>query len=169
VLLQRAERADPVDRTRRGLGLRRDERRTIADSVASTPGNAGVPAHTGTLVGGGDWRPGHDTARRGLTGHQRYAQGTSGSLTFDGSSGYVTAGGPVVDTSQSFSVSAWVYLLQTGKYSTAVSNGAFYLQYAKDTNNWAFTLPSDGSNNPAAYYRATANTDNPCSSTPGRT
>ncbi|MFI9381436.1 LamG domain-containing protein [Kutzneria sp. NPDC052558] len=141
--------------------------RVVADSVASTPGNEQTPAHPGTLVGGGDWRPGHDHGTPWTHPDTNgYAHGTAGSLTLDGSSGYVTAGAPVVDTSQSFSVSAWVYLAQAGKFATAVSqtgtnSGAFYLQYAKDTNNWAFTLPSDDSNNPAAYYRATANPDNP--------
>ncbi len=141
--------------------------RATADSVAATPGNSQTPAHPGSLVGGGDWRPGHDHGTPWThPDTSGYARATAGSLAFDGSSGYVTAGGPVVDTSKSFSVSAWVYLTQTGKYATAVSqagtaSGAFYLQYAKDTNNWAFTLPSEDSASAAAYYRATASPDDP--------
>ena len=95
--------------------------RAVSDSVALTPGNAGVPTHMGTMIGGGDWRPGHDYGTPwSHPDTNGYAQGMSGSLMFDGSTSYVTTGASVADTSQSFSVSAWVYLVQTGDYRTAV-------------------------------------------------
>lgn len=136
--------------------------RVVSDSVTSTPNNESALAHAGTLIGGGDWRPGHDHGTPWTHADTNgYAEGTAGSLTFDGATGYVTTGAPVVDTSKSFTVSAWVYLKQTGAYRTAVSAtgsmaSSFYLQYARDIDNWAFTLPSDDSSSPAAYYRAAA-------------
>jgi hypothetical protein len=137
--------------------------RTISDSVAATPGNAGVPAHPATLIGGGDWRPGHDHGTPWThPDTSGYAQSTSGSLTLDGTSGYVKAGAPVIDTSQSFTASAWVYLVQTGVTRAAMTVGdgtgsSFNLQYNKELDNWTFSLPSDQSGNPT-FYRATATT-----------
>lgn len=141
--------------------------RVVGDSVTSTPTNASALAHPGTLVGGGDWRPGHDHGTPWTHADTNgYAQGTAGSLTFDGATGYVTTGAPVVDTSASFTVSAWVNLKQTGTYRTAISAtgstaSSFYLQYARDIDNWAFTLPSDDSSSPSSFYRATAKPGNP--------
>ncbi|MEV7602171.1 LamG-like jellyroll fold domain-containing protein, partial [Kitasatospora sp. NPDC089797] len=81
--------------------------------------------------------------------------------TFDGASVYRTTA-PVnstVDTSRSYSVSAWVKVNNTNGYQTAVSltgdvASPFYLQYSKAFNNWAFVLPSNDSLSPTAWYSA---------------
>ena len=55
--------------------------------------------------------------------------------------------GPVIDTTQSFTVSAWVYLTSTSGYQTFVSQdgtqiSGFFLQLRADTGRFAFTRPA---------------------------
>jgi alpha-N-arabinofuranosidase len=57
---------------------------------------------------------------------------------------YAQSAGPVVDTTQSFTVSAWVYLTNTSGYQTFVSQdgtqvSGFFLQLRGDTGRFAFT------------------------------
>ena len=105
---------------------------TAADSVS--------PGHPLTLQGGAGWAPGTvGPSALSLSGDGEYAQST----------------GPVVDTTQSFTVSAWVYLDNANGYQTFVSqDGApaaqqtgsdisgFFLQLRGDTHQFAFTLPA---------------------------
>ena len=73
-----------------------------------------------------------------------------GSLSLDGASGYAQTSGPVVNTAQNYSVSAWVNLAATaGKNQTALAETgtagtpstapAFALQYSAASNTWAFS------------------------------
>ncbi|HEY1565911.1 MAG TPA: alpha-L-arabinofuranosidase C-terminal domain-containing protein [Solirubrobacteraceae bacterium] len=60
---------------------------------------------------------------------------------------YAQSAGAVVDTTQSFTVSAWVYLTSTSGYQTFVSQdgtqiSGFFLQLRGDTGRFAFTRPS---------------------------
>ena len=71
---------------------------------------------------------------------------TNGSLTFDGTSGYAATAGPVLDTSNSFSVSAWVYLWYDDVAQTFVSQAGsntytFALGYTP-ASGWIFTRSS---------------------------
>ncbi|MGW4896309.1 LamG-like jellyroll fold domain-containing protein [Kitasatospora sp. NPDC004240] len=89
-------------------------------------------------------------------------RGTVLSLT-GAADGLAVTAGPVVDTSRSYSVSAWAYLTGTGDYATVVgqsgdSVSAFYLQYSKAFNAWTFVSPSSDSTGPASYPAAFANT-----------
>ncbi|MFJ2193997.1 LamG-like jellyroll fold domain-containing protein [Kitasatospora sp. NPDC087861] len=66
---------------------------------------------------------------------------------------------PGLDTTQSYSVSAWVKINNTNGHQTAVSLtgdqlSPFYLQYSRAFNNWAFVLPSSDSTNANAWYTA---------------
>ncbi|WP_072479581.1 MGH1-like glycoside hydrolase domain-containing protein [Amycolatopsis australiensis] len=90
----------------------------------------------------------HDTAGSHdatLTGAPAWVGGVTGTaLRFDGSSQYAQTSGPVVDTTGSFSVSAWVRLDRTGSWATAVSqdgdpSSGFYLQYSAADNRLAFS------------------------------
>ncbi|MER7674494.1 LamG-like jellyroll fold domain-containing protein [Kitasatospora sp. NPDC096128] len=80
---------------------------------------------------------------------------------FDGASVYRTTA-PVnggLDTTRSYSVSAWVKVNNLDNYQTAVSltgdvASPFYLQYSKAFHNWAFVLPSSDSTSPTAWYSA---------------
>ncbi|MFI7150159.1 LamG-like jellyroll fold domain-containing protein [Nonomuraea sp. NPDC050022] len=83
-------------------------------------------------------------------GPAKWAPGRHGdALWLDGATGYVsTEGGSTVDTSKSFSVSAWVKLdrLDTD-WRTAVSQSGstisgFFLQYNPNVKKWHFVLPA---------------------------
>src|SRR4051794_32337878 len=85
-------------------------------------------AHPATLTGGAGWTS-------GLIG--------PGALSVNGTNGYADAGAPVVDTSRSFSVSAWVKLTRISGFQTAVSvDGSqvsgFFLGLRDDTKRFAF-------------------------------
>ena len=109
--------------------------------AADSSGNG----HAATLSAGATWVAGN--------------VGTH-ALKFNGSStGVATATGPVVDTSASFTVSAWVNLATVTGFQTIASiAGAnvagFFLQLRGDTGTFAFTrLTSDATGN-ATYVSA---------------
>ncbi|MEV4998177.1 LamG-like jellyroll fold domain-containing protein [Streptomyces niveus] len=110
------------------------------------------------LTGGGHWAldEGKGTTAKdsgpngkalGLVGGSTWTTGVSGSaLAFDGKGQYAQTEGPVVDTTKSYSVSAWVTLdALPGNYATAVSQDGrrtenpFYLQYGQGA--FAFSTP----------------------------
>lgn len=91
------------------------------------------PAHPLTLSGDATW------AASG------YGQGSG--LTLSGTGSAATAG-PVVDTTKSFTVSAWVKLTDTTTHACAVCfdgtrTGPFVLGYHKGVNKWRFWAHSD--------------------------
>jgi YD repeat-containing protein len=78
---------------------------------------------------------------------------SGGAASLDGTSGLLT-NGPVLSTTSSFSVSAWVNLTSTSTFYTAVSQtgvnmGSFYLQYSKSANAWAFVRTASDSTSAA--------------------
>ena len=91
---------------------------------------------------------------------------------FDGSTGYAATSGPVVDTSGSFTVSAWAYLTSLPTHnSTMVSqqgtnDSSFYLQYNyayAGAPRWGFVMPQSdivgpGMSNAISASAAQANT-----------
>lgn len=83
-----------------------------------------------------------------LTGSPAWTPGTSGTaVQLDGSGQYAETGGPVLDTSGNYTVSAWVRLDHTGSWATAVSqdgdpSSGFYLQYSAADNRLAFSTSS---------------------------
>lgn len=91
----------------------------------------------------------HDTAGvHDATVTGSWVPGVSGTaLQFDGSGQYAQTGGPVLDTTGNYSVSAWVRLDRTGSWATAVSqdgapSSGFYLQYSAADNRLAFSTSS---------------------------
>ncbi len=65
-------------------------------------------------------------------------------LSLSGAGQYAASAGEVIDTTQSFSVSAWVKLANTNGYQTFVSQdgsqvSGFYLQLRGDSHRFAFT------------------------------
>ncbi|GGT15972.1 LamG-like jellyroll fold domain-containing protein [Streptomyces chromofuscus] len=112
------------------------------------------------LTGGGHWAldEGAGTTAKDdgpndrpltLTEGTTWTPGVSGSaLQFDGSGQYAATDGPVLDTTGSYSVSAWVRLDSLpGNYATAVSQDTrrqaspFYLQYGHGA--FAFSTPGE--------------------------
>ncbi|MCM2429708.1 LamG-like jellyroll fold domain-containing protein [Streptomyces sp. RKAG337] len=81
--------------------------------------------------------------------------------TSTGTGSVIATNSPVLDTSASYSVSAWVNLSDASTYRTFVAQGAttnssFYLQYSKALNSYTFIAPSSDSASPAAYASAHA-------------
>jgi hypothetical protein len=74
-------------------------------------------------------------------------------VTFAGTTARIATAGPVVDTTKSFSVSAWVNLAATGGGTQTMlvqqgnTNSAFYLEY--NGTNWQFAMPTTDNSTPA--------------------
>ncbi len=106
---------------------------------------------------------GHDGTVNTPVGNAHWTAGREDdAIQLDGNSGYVsTAGGPVVGTTGSFSISAWVKLDSVDNvWHTAVSQdgnreSGFFLQYLGDVHEWAFTMPEADADN-AVPDRATS-------------
>src|SRR5581483_207551 len=100
------------------------------EGSGSTTSDASGNGYTGTLQGSASWANG---------------QIGSSSLSLNGSGGTnVDIPATVIDTTQSFSVAAWVKLNSLSGYQTFVSIdgsqvSAFYLQLRGDTGQFAFT------------------------------
>jgi len=107
---------------------------TFDEGAGTTAADASGNHHAATLLGATGW-----TA--GLVGPSALAvPGTPGS--------YAETATPIVDTTQSFTVAAWVKLNRIGGYQTFVSQdgavlSSFFLQLRGDTNQFSFTVPYD--------------------------
>ncbi|MFD7941316.1 LamG-like jellyroll fold domain-containing protein [Streptomyces sp. NPDC059755] len=142
---------------RREMKVDPDQVRKVNRKVIAAGAAAG---RAGPLKGGGHWSLDEGTGTlaedggpnaRPLTLHEgaSWTPGISGSaLEFDGQKQYAETAGPVLDTSGSYSVAAWVRLdAIPGNYATAVSQdsrataNSFYLQYGHGT--FAFSTPGE--------------------------
>ncbi|MFJ9628913.1 LamG-like jellyroll fold domain-containing protein [Streptomyces sp. NPDC101175] len=92
---------------------------------------------------------------------------SGGGAQFDGTTtgtgSVIATNGPVLDTSASYTVSAWVNLTDTSTYRTFVAQGgtnrpSFYLQYSKGDNAYRFHVAGEDASSPAAFYDAKATT-----------
>ncbi|MCP3820578.1 DNRLRE domain-containing protein [Streptomyces sp. A3M-1-3] len=88
---------------------------------------------------------GNRTAK--ATGTLAWSSEQSGSAVFNGSNTALSTTGSTVDTSSSFTVSAWVKLNSTAASYTAVSqdgnhHSAFYLGYVQSQNKWTVGFPT---------------------------
>jgi hypothetical protein len=107
---------------------------TFDEGTGTAAADASGGKHQATLFGASGW-----TA--GLVGPSALAvPGTVGS--------YAEIPTPVVDTTQSFTVAAWVKLNRLGGYQTFVSEdgkvvSSFFLQLRGDTGQFSFTVPYD--------------------------
>ncbi|WP_406503843.1 alpha-L-arabinofuranosidase C-terminal domain-containing protein [Streptomyces sp. NBC_00212] len=103
------------------------------EGTGTTAADSSGHGRTLTLVDGAKW----GAAKSGVAALDISAGGNASAV------------GPVVDTSKSFSVAAWVRLTGTAGYQTFVSVdgfavSGFYLQLRNDTGAFAFTrLPAD--------------------------
>jgi alpha-L-arabinofuranosidase len=105
---------------------------TFDEGTGTTAADSSGNSNTATLQGGAGW-----TA--GIVGpHALSLNGVQGS--------FASIPHPVVDTSKSFTVAAWVKLNNVNGYQTFVSEdggtiSAFFLQLRNDTHKFAFTIP----------------------------
>src|ERR1700679_1578228 len=102
------------------------------EGTGTTAADSSGAGHPLTLQGGATWAP-------GVVG--------ANALSLNGTQQYAESAGPVIDTTQSFTVSAWVYLNNVNGYQTFVSQdgsqvSGFFLQLRGDTHQFAFTRPA---------------------------
>ncbi len=105
---------------------------TFDEGSGATAADSSGAGHPLTLQGGASWAP-------GVVG--------ASALSVNGSQQYAQSAAPVIDTSQSFTVSAWVYLDNVNGYQTFLSQdgsqiSGFFLQLRGDTHQFAFTRPT---------------------------
>jgi hypothetical protein len=93
------------------------------------------------------------TASGGVTWNTGQAGNTTGSVTLNGT-GYLATSGHVLDTTQSFSVSAWVdptslgSAFQTFLVQQAGTASGFSLEYDPGTQDWSFARAETDTTNP---------------------
>ncbi|MEO6088005.1 MAG: LamG-like jellyroll fold domain-containing protein [Umezawaea sp.] len=109
-----------------------DEATGTSAADAGNNGN-GFSMHPAALTGGSTWVAGK----------------TGGGVHFDGT-GYAQTDGQVVDTSSSFTVSAWVklddvagYWAVMGQHNAATGIPGFMMRYSPDVKTWIFGVNSD--------------------------
>jgi len=119
---------------------------TFDEGTGTTAADSSGNGHNGTLGANASWAP-------GVVGPH--------SVAFNGTAtSNVDVPGPVVDTTQSFTVSAWVKLGSGSGYQTFVSIdgtqvSGFYLQLRGDTGTFALTrITSDSPSAPASISGA---------------
>ncbi|NUT18777.1 MAG: Teneurin-1 [Hamadaea sp.] len=87
---------------------------------------------------------------------------SGGAAAFNGSTGWATTAEPVLNTTQSFTVMAWVKLAANSAVQSVVSqdanvNSGFELQYLKTENRWSFSRNlTDATAAPTATAQSTA-------------
>ncbi|MFA1542712.1 LamG domain-containing protein [Actinomadura monticuli] len=92
----------------------------------------------------------HGGMTTGAVGHvDRAAQ-------LDGSTGYASTSEPLIDTSKSFAVSAWVHLNGDDRTRTVLSQdgenkSGFYLKYEPATQKWVLSMVESDSSGMTAY------------------
>ena len=120
------------------VGLPPTARWKLDDGSGATAKDS-VGANPGTVSGGVTWSSDH-----------------GGSAVFNGGDSRITTAGPVLDTTGSYSISAWVNARSASDYMTVVSTGgqqsaSAYLQYNSMFNAWTFISPSTDVLDPSAY------------------
>jgi hypothetical protein len=111
------------------------------DGSGTTAADTTVPAHPLTLVNGAS-----------LDGKGRIL----GSVALDGTDDYAQTADPVIDTSKSFTISAWARptnAARTGVVAavTGTSSSAFGLYYDASVKRWLFARTSADVKNPTRY------------------
>ncbi|MFE2914382.1 LamG-like jellyroll fold domain-containing protein [Kitasatospora indigofera] len=85
----------------------------------------------------------------------------NGAANLAGANGWIATNGPVLNTASSYTVSAWANLADTSADHTIVAQGgtnteAFFLQYSKAFNSWAFVSPSADATTGVTFAAAAA-------------
>lgn len=117
---------------------------TPLDTLTTAYDSGSVGTNNLTLEGGASWSTSNPQT------------GTSaGSLSLNGSTAYAQSTGPVITSTSSFAVSAWVYLNSLPTHNAAVAaqdgttNGGFYLGYNYVNNgDWSFYFAKSDDTDP---------------------
>lgn len=110
------------------------------ENTGTTAADSSGRALTATLQGGAGWQAG------GRNGHALWLNGTSA---------YAETAGAVLNTAQSFTVTAWAYRIAGGSNRTVVAQdgnsvSSFLLQYHAASDRWRVLVPSADQNNPTS-------------------
>jgi hypothetical protein len=113
---------------------------TFSEGTGTTAADSSGNNHAATLSGGYTWNTGIPSA-----------------MYFNGTNGSAATSGPVLDTTGSFTVSAWVQLQtaapsqwETFVVQEASTASGFYLQRDPTTGHWAFSRAEADIDNPTA-------------------
>ncbi|MGW5723224.1 LamG domain-containing protein [Amycolatopsis sp. NPDC003865] len=118
---------------------------TSADNVATL--NPGTTGHPLSLNGDSRWALGYSKGNGWTQPESPDAKdGTKGGMGFGSNTGFLSTSGPVLDTTGSFSVSAWVNMTDTSSWHGVVSqdggtSSGMFLEYSQEVNRWTFNLP----------------------------
>ncbi|WP_406635841.1 LamG domain-containing protein [Amycolatopsis sp. WGS_07] len=109
------------------------------ENTGTAAGDSSGQNKAATMKGGAEWSGGRNGA----------------AVWFDGTSGYAETSGPVLDTTKSFSATAWTVLTDAGTHDYAVlgqdgnRTSAFQLRYSGSTGKWTVAVPQSDQDNPA--------------------
>ncbi len=113
------------------------------DGSGAAAHDASIAGNDATLTGGYTWTTGH----------------TGGAIHLDGSTGYGSTAVSAVDTSKSFTVSAWAKPDDlNGYYAVMTQHGSrqdgFQIRYSMDVHRWIFGMTSSDDNTTDNYQWA---------------
>ncbi|WP_143219171.1 LamG domain-containing protein [Actinokineospora bangkokensis] len=117
--------------------------------------NPGQTPHPLALRGDAAWAQGWSKGNSWTqTDELGLKDGTRGGM-FLTSTGFLETSAPVLNTAQSFSVAAWVYMTDANTFHTVLSQdgnsvSSFFLQYNHTQNKWAVVMPSTDQSGVAA-------------------
>jgi hypothetical protein len=132
--------ATDVDEIYQGKTASAAARWTFSEGNGTTAADSSGNNHTATLSGGYVWNTGSPSA-----------------MYFNGTNGSAATSGPILDTTGSFTVSAWVQIetVTAGQWQTflvqeAGTSSGFYLERDPTTGDWSFSRTEADINNPPA-------------------
>ncbi|UOE21155.1 LamG domain-containing protein [Thermobifida halotolerans] len=113
------------------------------EGSGTTAADVERPGETATVSAGVDWIRGRVGA---VQNHQPRLEGTAVRTHGASGTGEITTGGPIVDTTETFTVAAWVKLDSKDANHTAVAQDGteqspFHLGYQHSEDAWVFKLP----------------------------
>lgn len=174
--------SDPVNLTNAGTGALADAILAATDTWALTDGTGSTTAadiapnnNANAYLTQTDPNAGNSPLN--LTGGYSWNTATVGTqtgttvLSLDGTSGYGTTGTNVLDTSKSFTISAWANLssIPTGFANIAAEAGTqasgFYLQYSPYSKAWCMSFMQSDTANAPGYATVPCATTTPTANT----
>ncbi len=169
--------SDPVNLTNAGTGALANAILAATDTWALNDGAGSTTAGDGALNDGSNsYLTQTDPINAGnnpltLTGGYTWPTATVGANTgttvlgLGGTSGYGATSGPLIDTTRSFSISAWAEPSVSSAGVIASQDGTSisgFVLYATATGGWAFAMsPTDSATSTADKASTASSTDNP--------
>ncbi|MET8758911.1 LamG domain-containing protein [Lentzea sp. NPDC004782] len=126
---------------------------STSDSVAAL--RPGATPHPAALNGDAWWALGYSRGNGWTQPDAANAKdGVKGGMHFS-ANGYLAANGPVIDTTKSFTMSAWAMIADTSPdaYHAVIAqdgnvNSGAFIEYSSDAKTWTFNLPATDATSP---------------------